>query len=274
MKKRLLCFDSDGTVMDTMTVKHVEAFGPRLFDAFPALEAHREEILAEWNRFNLYSATRGVNRFLGLASILSFASSRFHLEFPGLEEYVSYVESISPLSPETIEKGAKEASDPDCFLKALLWSDLVNASIRKLPKSHAFSEVKETLIALSSFADLLGVSSANPDAVKQEWEEEGIASLFRDIYCQDVGTKAEIIAKALALGYHKEDVVMIGDALGDLSAAEQNGVGFFPIIPSEENASWTSLREEVAPLIERGEYRGKKEKECVSSFHEFLNNGR
>lgn len=274
MKRYLLCFDSDGTVMDTMTVKHVEAFGPRLFDAFPSLARRREEILAEWNRFNLYSSTRGVNRFLGLASILRFASSRYGISFPGLEEYESYVETASSLSASSIEEGAKKAKNPEIFFKALLWSDLVNASIRQLPKSHAFAEAKDTLLALSSFADLLGVSSANPEAVKAEWEEEGLASLFLDIYCQDVGTKEDIIAKALSLGYAKEDVVMVGDALGDLSAAESNGVGFFPIIPSKENASWTLLREEAAPLIARGEYRGNKEREYVSSFHEFLNNGR
>lgn len=273
MKRYLLCFDSDGTVMDTMTVKHVEAFGPRLFDAFPSLARRREEILAEWNRFNLYSSTRGVNRFLGLASILRFASSRYGISFPARR--IRILRRNRLFLERFIDRRRREESEePGNLLQGPPLERPRQRFDPQQAESHAFAEAKDTLLALSSFADLLGVSSANPEAVKAEWEEEGLASLFLDIYCQDVGTKEDIIAKALSLGYAKEDVVMVGDALGDLSAAESNGVGFFPIIPSKENASWTLLREEAAPLIARGEYRGNKEREYVSSFHEFLNNGR
>ena len=58
----LVCVDSDGCAMDTMDIKHVKCFGPCMVEEW-GLGAWREEILARWNEINLYTMTRGVNRF-------------------------------------------------------------------------------------------------------------------------------------------------------------------------------------------------------------------
>ena len=64
----LVCVDSDGCVMDTMNCKHFHCFGPCMVDEWE-LDAWREEILDRWNVINLFSMTRGINRFKGLGEM-------------------------------------------------------------------------------------------------------------------------------------------------------------------------------------------------------------
>ena len=44
MRDFLVCVDSDGTAMDTMTIKHVCCFGPAIIEVFN-LEAYKDKIL-------------------------------------------------------------------------------------------------------------------------------------------------------------------------------------------------------------------------------------
>ena len=60
----LVCVDSDGCVMDTMNCKHFHCFGPCMVTEW-CLEEWKEEILDRWNVINLFSMTRGINRFQG-----------------------------------------------------------------------------------------------------------------------------------------------------------------------------------------------------------------
>ena len=69
--KFVFCIDSDGCVMDTMTYKHQLFFGPLAADVFEV--KNREAFLQEWGRVNLFSRTRGVNRFVGLVMGLEYA---------------------------------------------------------------------------------------------------------------------------------------------------------------------------------------------------------
>ena len=65
----LICVDSDGCAMDTMNIKHFRCFGPCMVAEW-GLEPWREAILERWNEINLYTMTRGINRFKGLAKAL------------------------------------------------------------------------------------------------------------------------------------------------------------------------------------------------------------
>ena len=62
----LICVDSDGCAMDTMDIKHFRCFGPAMVEEW-SLTPWQEEILQRWNNTNLYSMTRGINRFQGLS---------------------------------------------------------------------------------------------------------------------------------------------------------------------------------------------------------------
>ena len=61
----LICVDSDGCAMDTMNIKHIRCFGPCLVEEW-GLQNWEKTILDRWNDINLYSMTRGINRFCGL----------------------------------------------------------------------------------------------------------------------------------------------------------------------------------------------------------------
>ena len=62
---KLICVDSDGCAIDSMTIKHERAFGPALVEEWH-LEDESERILERWNALNLYEITRGINRFRGI----------------------------------------------------------------------------------------------------------------------------------------------------------------------------------------------------------------
>ena len=65
----VVCIDSDGCAMDTMDIKHIRFFGPLAAKYFEI--KNQEVYLEEWNRVNLFSETRGINRFKGLLLVSS-----------------------------------------------------------------------------------------------------------------------------------------------------------------------------------------------------------
>ena len=75
-KEYLVCVDSDGCVMDTMDVKHIRCFGPCMVEEWD-LQAWKDEILTSWNDVNLYTLTRGINRFKGLAIALKEVDEKY-----------------------------------------------------------------------------------------------------------------------------------------------------------------------------------------------------
>ena len=72
----LICVDSDGCAMDTMDVKHFRCFGPCMVEEW-GLQQWAEAILARWNDINLYTMTRGINRFKGLAMALEEINGQY-----------------------------------------------------------------------------------------------------------------------------------------------------------------------------------------------------
>ena len=72
----LVCVDSDGCVMDTMNCKHFHCFGPCMVTEW-GLEEWKDEILDRWNVINLFSMTRGINRFKGLAMALGEINEKY-----------------------------------------------------------------------------------------------------------------------------------------------------------------------------------------------------
>ena len=200
-KEYLVCIDSDGTIMDTMTVKHVNCFGPEFINVYQIKE-HVEDILTEWNRANLYSLTRGINRFQGLKEILVYVK-KYGYEFEGSDEFFYWVDTTKEFSVNSIKEFMKTASNTNCFELALEWSKRVNESIEKLPPSLAFNGVSEVLHSIVDKVDLVGVSSANEAAVVEEWTRLNLISLFKEVACQNKGNKAHIISESLKQGYKK-----------------------------------------------------------------------
>lgn len=237
----LICVDSDGCVMDTMNCKHFNCFGPCMVTEWN-LEEWKDEILERWNVINLFSITRGINRFKGLATALKEIDGKYK-KITGIDALVHWANTAPALSNDGIAKAAKEATNSDAKLileKALAWSKAVNAAIVEIDESLKvpFKGAKEGLAAAHKFADVAMVSSANRDAVEEEWGKFGLLEHTDIVLAQDVGSKAACIAQMLEFGYNPEKVLMIGDALGDCEAAKRNGVHFYPILVNYEKQSW------------------------------------
>lgn len=253
----LVCVDSDGCVMDTMNCKHFHCFGPCMVDEWD-LGQWRDEILKRWNEINLFSMTRGINRFKGLAMALSEINETYR-PIPGIDALRHWADTAPALSNDGAAKAAQEAADPEAkeiLLKALSWSKAVNASIVRLPEELKvpFDGAKEGLEAAHAFADVAMVSSANRDAVEEEWGKFGLLPHTDIVLAQDVGSKAACIAAMLKFGYDPQKVLMVGDAPGDCDSAEKNGVYYYPILVNHEKQSWDEAIGVAFEKLRSGEY--------------------
>lgn len=83
---------------------------------------------------------------------------------------------------------------------------------------------------------------------------------------QEDGSKKECIA-ALLTCYAPENVLMIGDAPGDLEAAHENGVLYFPIRPGQEMGSWLEFYGEGLTRFLNGSFAGTFEAEQIGRFN-------
>ena len=267
----LICVDSDGCVMDTMNCKHFHCFGPCMITEW-GLEEWKDEILARWNEINLFSMTRGINRFKGLAIALSEIHEKYK-PITGITYLQHWADTAPALSNDSVAAAAANAECDDAktvFQKALSWSKAVNTSIVALPEELKipYAGAKEGLAAAHTFADVAMVSSANRDAVEEEWGKFGLLEHTDIVLAQDVGSKAACIALMLKFGYDRRKVLMIGDAPGDCDAAEKNNVWYYPILVNHEKASWDEAISTAFSKLQSGEYAEYE----VQTKKEFLAN--
>jgi len=243
--------------MDTMNCKHFHCFGPCMVAEW-GLEEWKETILERWNVINLFSMTRGINRFKGLAMALGEIDKQYS-PIPGIAALQHWANTAPALSNDGVAKAAAEATDPvakQIFQKALNWSKSVNVAIVELDESLKipYDGAKEGLEAAHQFADVAMVSSANRDAVEEEWGKFGLLQHTDIVLAQDIGSKAACIQEMLKFGYDLDKVVMIGDAPGDCDAAEKNGVHYYPILVNHERESWHEAIAVAFSKLLSGEY--------------------
>ncbi len=265
----LVCVDSDGCAMDTMDIKHIRCFGPCMVKEWK-LEAWEGQILDRWNEINLYSMTRGINRFLALAMALEEINESL-TPVEGVEELSAWVKEADELSNGSVQRKAEE-SGLEIFRKALAWSKAVNQSISELPEEtkKPFEGVAEGLKAAHESADVAIVSSANLEAVVEEWQKHGLMDSVDVCLTQNVGSKAYCIGKMLEYGFVADHVLMIGDAPGDLSAAQKNGVLYYPILVKHEKESWETFVKEALPRFLQGTYKGDYQEQQIQAFRSNL----
>lgn len=265
----LICIDSDGCAMDTMEVKHRECFGPQFIYTY-GLGAHFEECMQIWLDINLYSITRGINRFKGLALALKEIERQGTVRAGGLDEFVKWTEEAKELSNPALLALAQK-SNSECIEKALIWSIRTNRAINNLPADDKpFAHVKETMDAMCKEADLVAVSSANGEAVEAEWTKHQLKEDCRVLLCQEAGSKAFCIAELMKKGYDPSKILMVGDAPGDRDAATKNGVRYYPILVGKEGESWTRLKEEAFPKLLAGTFDDEYQESLIREFEKNL----
>ncbi|HEX6961571.1 MAG TPA: HAD hydrolase-like protein, partial [Lacipirellula sp.] len=225
--------DSDGCVFDTMELKHKECFIPTFIRHY-GLQGVSKYAREASEFVNLYSKSRGVNRFPGLMEQLDWLRRRPEvaargIDVPNPEGLRSWIAREPKLGNPALQRAVEETGDPDLH-EALEWSLAVNQSIAEMVHGvPPFPYVRESLERLVDEADLLVVSATPCDALNSEWAEHNLARFVRAICGQELGSKKEVLA--VAKQYATDRALMVGDAPGDFKAAEANGCLFFPINP-------------------------------------------
>jgi len=267
-KRLLVCVDSDGCAMDTMEVKHRICFGPMAVEIWD-LNNIETRFLEIWNNVNLYSKTRGINRFKGLVRTFELMETE-GIEMPEFSSILEWTRNSKELSNPALEMLVDKTGDEQ-LVKILEWSRAVNKAISKLPKDDKpFDNVKEGLEIISDVADVAIVSSANGGAVKEEWTRHELTPYVQVMLGQEAGTKVACIAELKRNNYCADEVLMVGDAPGDLDAAVKNGVLYYPILPGKEGFSWKRLASEALSKFVDGSYRHEYQQKLIDEFNSTL----
>lgn len=261
--------DSDGCVFDSMEIKHKECFAPMFIKHF-GLQAASKYARQCWEFVNLYSRTRGTNRFPALSNSLNLLRARPEViarqvavpDTAALDEWIS---RESELGNARLE--AEVHAGNEHLRNVLEWSCGVNDAVADIVFGvPPFPLVRESLAKLSSLADLLCVSQTPLAALEREWAEHALTGYVQLIAGQEMGSKTQHIKMAAAGQYPPHRILMIGDAPGDFNAAKSNGALFYPITPNAEEQSWQRLFEEALQIFFDEKYAGSYEESLLVEF--------
>ena len=273
-KEFFIGIDSDGCAFDTMEIKHKECFCPNTILHWH-LQVVSKYARDAWDFANLYSKSRGANRFLTLIQIMDLLRDRKEVQarnakIPDLTPVIEWTKKESKLGNPALEKYASEVNDP-VIDTALKWSKAINASVAEMVHDiPPYPFMKESLIKVSDKADVMVISSTPVEALKREWEENEMDGYVRMICGQEHGSKKEHLAFGAKGKYPDNHILMIGDAPGDMKAAKSNGVLFYPINPGHEEDSWERFYREGMYKFFNGEYEGSYETALIEEFESFL----
>jgi phosphoglycolate phosphatase-like HAD superfamily hydrolase len=269
--------DSDGCVFNSMEVKHNDCFSVALIQHF-GLQAISRQVHEAWDFVNLYSQTRGCNRFKAVVLVCDLLREMPKVkkaglavpELPFLKQWIKAETALgNPKLKEKIEgaSGAEKAELETVFA----WSKGVNKRVEEMVHHlPPFPAARACLERLKTEADVLVVSATPQEALDREWEEHGIQAHVSVIAGQEMGSKTEHLSLTAKGKYPEGHVLMIGDAPGDFKAARDVGALFFPVNPGAEEESWERFRDEAMGKFFAGEYAGAYEAKLLAAFDALL----
>lgn len=265
--------DSDGCVFNSMEVKHNDCFSVNVVKHF-GLSAVSRQVHEAWDFVNLYSQSRGCNRFKALVDVMDWLREMpkvvaAGVSVPSLPALRAWVKEESTLGNPTLATRIQASSgDARRELELVMaWSLGVNAFVKDIVKElPPFVGARRALVQLQGKADVLVVSATPAEALEREWAEHGIDAYVSLIAGQEMGSKTEHLTLAAKGKYDPHAVLMVGDAPGDLKAAQSVGALFFPINPGDEEASWAHLVEEGLPRFFGKTYAGAYEAALIAAF--------
>ena len=270
VKEFFVGIDSDGTAFDSMNIKHIKSMCPAAMEIWNIGEfrALFEKI---WNRINLYSKKRGINRFPGLlAAFDALCENAADASVPDASALRDFVEKSEALSNAALQSWMKKHPSP--FL-----DDVMRWSIRsdELFEEHTrgllpFANVEAALCLMAEKADIMVVSSASGKGLDKDWSFSGLNKYTALIAGQETGSKNAQLQMGAGGKYPPQKILMIGDAPGDLEAARAINALFFPVTPGAEEESWLRLCEEALPRFFARTFHGEYEDALVKKFLDFL----
>lgn len=266
--------DSDGCVFDTMELKHKECFTPMFIKHF-GLQAVARYAREVWEFVNLYSKTRGINRYPALSNALNLLAERPQVHARGLtppsSDDLDLWMASAPRHTLAALRDEVEDNGNEALRGVLDWSFAVDTQIQEMVHGVApFPGVRECLERLRGRADIMVVSQTPTAALEREWAEHDLRRHVSRIAGQEFGTKRDHLRIAAGAHYPGAHVLMVGDAPNDFNAAKSNGALFFPIMPGREEESWQRLQDEALEVFFAGRYAGDYEAELVREFQSCL----
>jgi beta-phosphoglucomutase-like phosphatase (HAD superfamily) len=270
----LIGIDSDGCAFDSMEIKHKECFIPEFIKHFK-LQAVSKYARQAGEFTNLYSKSRGANRFLSYIEALDLLEDWPEVQarnttIPKLQGVRDWTQRETKLGNPALTAAVEETGDAD-LKQALEWSIAVNDSVAAMVEGvPPFPLVKESFESLSTKADMIVCSSTPSAALEAEWSEHGLAQFVQAICGQEAGSKKEILAKAMEQGYDKSKCLMMGDAPGDMKAAMAVGILYYPINPGHEEESWEKFYNEGMQKFLDGTFAGGYQEELINEFNTYL----
>ena len=268
----LVGIDSDGCAFDTMELKHKECFIPNTVNYWnlQGVSKYAREA-AEF--VNLYSKSRGINRFPALVETLEWLHKRPEVKARGIkieipQSLLDWIATESKLGNPALEKVVADGGDAG-LTQTLAWSRAVNEAVGNIVRGvPPFPFVRECIRTLNEQADVLVVSATPQEALQREWEEHDLAQYTVEICGQEKGTKKEFLQAASK--YAADHALMIGDAPGDFKAAVANDALFFPVNPGAEEVSWKRLHEEGIERFLSGTFAGEYQQSLLDEFDSYL----
>lgn len=248
---KIICFDSDGTVIDAMNIKHRLCHGAAFIDNW-GLNSHAAAVQAVWDSINLYERTRGVNRFIALEIMLRRMDGLYlSVDKAQLEDYLRWV-SGGDITNASLKKELEHNPNP-LLTKALEWSLDLNKRIESVTASQKppYKGVQAMFEAARDKVDLAVVSSSNMEAIMEEWTAHGLLKYICVITSQEVGSKTRCLA-SLKQRYGQQNVLMVGDAYPYCDVARANNVGYYPILTRHEEQSWALLKDRYLDIFVDG----------------------
>ena len=233
--------DSDGTVFNSMELKHKDCFiGSliRIFDLAPITH----EIHIVWNYVNILSINRGTNRFKALLLTFNYlremdAVIKSNIKIPKLKILKKWIDKTERLSNDSLLKFLMEVTSYErTELETVIeWSEDVNRMVKmtaiNLPPMEG---ALEAMSLLKNNVDLVVISNTPLKTLNREWLENNINNNILYIGGQETGTKTQMLKAVAENKYDSNKILIIGDALGDLKAAKNINALFFPILPLKE----------------------------------------
>lgn len=268
--------DSDGCAFDAMELKHKECFTPTIVREW-GLQAVSKFTRETCEFVNLYSRTRGLNRWIALTRVFDLLRERPEViargaRVPQGDKIKEFIASGYPLSHKGIVRYAADHPDPE-LEQAVRWSSAVDAAIEDMVHGvPPFPYVRESLQKMQGKVDLMVVSATPVEALEREWGEHGLAQYMTVIAGQEMGTKLQHLQFAAKGKYPSDRILLMGDAPGDREAAKNAGVLYYPINPGGEDRSWKRFFDEGLGRFLDGTYAGEYEAKLISEFKKLLPN--
>ena len=109
-----IALDSDGTIFNSMKIKHDLCYFKPLVEVFELGEIH-EEVYKIWSHINLYSSSRGINRFKALIKAFDYISImtktlKIKIALPDLKNIKNWLNSNKVFCEKSLVKFLSDLS--------------------------------------------------------------------------------------------------------------------------------------------------------------------